>query len=65
MPFDPNVLRILCPSCGGALTVQCGPEDPKVGKQPFTCLYCGQTHAFHLGAPVLWVTKGHEIVPEA
>ena len=60
MQFDPNVLQIRCPHCGGELTVQCAPEDPTVGKQSFTCPYCNRTHAVDFGARVLWVTKGHK-----
>lgn len=63
--FDPTVIRIRCPHCGGHLTVQCGPEDPSAGPQPLPCPWCSRVEHRDVGAFVRWVTKGHEPPAEA
>lgn len=65
MPFDPDVLHIRCPKCGGELTVQCGPQDDSIGPQDIRCVYCGHVERRDVNARILWVTAGHESTPEA
>lgn len=59
MSFDPDVLHVLCPKCGGTLTLQCGPEDPTAGAQEVVCPFCGHVQRWDVNAQVLWVTRGH------
>jgi hypothetical protein len=63
MAFDPDVLRIRCPKCGGLVTVQCGPQDASVGPQPIACPFCQHVETRDVGARVLWVAGGHDEPP--
>lgn len=63
--FDPDVLRIRCSKCGGALTVQCGPQEAAAGPQDVRCAFCGHVEPRDVNARILWVTGGHERSVEA
>lgn len=65
MAFDPDVLHIYCRTCHGALSVQCGPQGAHAGPATCRCPYCREQQTSEFGAPVLWIVKGHDDVPDA
>jgi hypothetical protein len=65
MAFDPDILRLRCPKCGGDMTVQCGPQDPSAGPQPVPCPFCQTVEECDVNARVLWTAAGHDDPPVA
>lgn len=53
--FDPTALRIHCPTCHGALTVQCEPEGPVGPAVGLDVPLVRTEHQGDLGARVIWV----------